>query len=442
MALLDHPDAQALLDDATLTPETVRGCRERLRGFLRRYLPRFYRKEQREHAALIVRGLISGLQRKTAEPIATSAGVAHKNIQFFIGSGRWDDDAILSELWRHVRRVLGEHDAVLVLDPSAFPKKGTESCGVARQWCGRLGKVENCQVGVFLAYATGRATVLVDRQLFLPREWAEDPQRRTECHVPASVVFQEKWQIALELLNRGGPRLPHRWVVGDDELGRSAEFRAILRARSEGYILDVPCNTQIRDLERRRPPRHHAGVGRKREVPFCRVDEWAARQCASRWVRLVVRQGEKGPVEVEAMSVRVKAKYERRIGPEERLLVVRTVAAHPKVDYALSDAPPEVGLRELVRARAHRYWIESALESSKGEAGLAHYEVRSWVGWHHHMTLALLASWFLVLERTRVGGKNPGGDGPTDPTDLQSVAPAALSEVGSDRGGSDACAAA
>jgi SRSO17 transposase len=442
MALLDHPDAQALLNDATLTPETVRGCRDRLRRFLRRYLPRFYRKEQREHAALVVRGLISGLQRKTAEPIASSAGVEHKNIQFFVGSGRWDDDAILRELGRHVRRVLGEDDAVLVLDPSAFPKKGTESCGVARQWCGRLGKIENCQVGVFLAYATRRANVLVDRQLFLPREWAEDAPRRTKCHIPSTIVFQEKWQIALDLLNRSGPRLPHRWVVGDDELGRSAEFRAILRARSEGYILDVPCNTHVRDLERRRPPRRHAGVGRKREVLFGRVDEWAARQGASRWVRLGVRHGEKGPVEVEAMMVRVQAKYERRIGPEERLLVVRTVEAHPKVDYALSNAPPEVGLRELVRVRARRFWIESALESSKGEAGLAHYEVRSWVGWHHHMTLALLASWFLVLERTRVGGKNPGGDGPTDPADLQSVAPEALSEVGSDRGGSDACAAA
>jgi len=245
MALLDHPDAQALLNDATLTPETVRGCRERLRRSLRGYLPRFYRKEQRAHAALVVRGLISGLQRKTAEPIASSAGVEHKNIQFFVGSGRWDDDAILRELGRHVRRVSGEDDAVLVFDPSAFPKKGTESCGVARQWCGRLGKIENCQVGVFLAYATGWANVLVDRQLFLPREWAEDPQRRTKCHVPATIGFQEEWQIALELLNRSGSQLPHRWIVGDDELGRAAEFRAILRARSEGYVLDVPCNTQI-----------------------------------------------------------------------------------------------------------------------------------------------------------------------------------------------------
>ena len=442
MSLLDHPDAQALLKDAILTPEAVRGCRDRLRRFLSRYLPHFYRKEQRDHAALVIRGLLSDLQRKTAEPIADCAGVEHKNIQFFIGSGQWDDDAILMELRRHVRRVLGDSEAVLVLDPSAFPKKGTESCGVTRQWCGRLGKVENCQVGVFLAYSTRRGTVLVDRLLYLPREWAEDPQRRVKGHIPSTVVFQERWQIASDLLKRSGPRLPHRWVVGDDELGRSAEFRANLRACGQWYLLDVPCNTQIRDLERRRPPRRKAGVGRKCEVPFVRADAWAARQSAFRWVRLVVRHGEKGPLEVEAMSVRVKAKHERRIGPEERLVVVRTVEAHPRIDYALSNAPLEVGLSELVEVRAHRSWIETALEWSKGEAGLAHYEVRSWVGWHHHMTLALLASWFLELERTRVGGKNTGGDGPADPADLQSIAPEASGEVGSDRGGRDTCSAA
>jgi SRSO17 transposase len=136
-------------------------------------------------------------------------------------------------------------------------------------------------------------------------------------------------------------------------------------------------------------------VGRKCEVPFVRADAWAARQSASRWVRLVARHGEKGPLEVEAMSVRVQAKQERRVGPEERWVVVRTIEAHPRIDSALSNASLEVGLSQLVEVRAHRPWIETALESSKGEAGLADYEVRSWVGWHHHMTLARLASWFL-----------------------------------------------
>jgi DDE superfamily endonuclease len=307
----------------------------------------------------------------------------------------------------YVREELSEPDVALILDPSAFPKKGTESCGVARQWCGRLGKSANCQVGVVLASSTARATVLVDHQLSLPEEWADDPARREKAHVPESLAFQEKGSIALDLLKRSGPDLPQRWIVGDDEFGRSAESRAELRQRHERSILDVPCNTSIRDLERRRPPRRHAGVGRKREVPFCRVDAWTKNQPASRWVRLVVRDGENGPVEVEALGVRVKAKQKRRIGPEERLVVVRTVAEEPKTSSALSHAPPEVSLAELVGVRARRSWIEPAFEASKGEAGLDHDEVRSWLGRHHHITLALVAAWFLVLERLQVGGKTP-----------------------------------
>ena len=328
MSLLDHPDAQALLKDAILTPEAVRGCRDRLRRFLSRYLPHFYRKEQRDHAALVIRGLLSDLQRKTAEPIADCAGVEHKNIQFFIGSGQWDDDAILMELRRHVRRVLGDSEAVLVLDPSTFPKKGTESCGVTRQWCGRLGKVENCQVGVFLAYSTRRGTVLVDRLLYLPREWAEDPQRHVKGHIPSTVVFQERWQIASDLLKRSGPRLPHRWVVGDDELGRSAEFRRICVRAAGGTSWTsraIPRSVIWSDPGPRagKP----ASVGNVRSPSFVPMHglHGKAPSAGSAWWR----HGEKGPLEVEAMSVRVKAKHERRIGPEERLVVVRTVEAHP-----------------------------------------------------------------------------------------------------------------
>ena len=150
MSLLDHPDAQALLADAVLTPEQVRSCQDRLTSFLQRYLPHFYRVEQRTHATLVIRGLLSGLPRKTCEPIAVEAGVHRKPIQTFVGSGKWDDEAVMAELRRHVREELADPNAILILDPSAFPKTGTESCGVARQWCGRLGKQDNCQLGVFL----------------------------------------------------------------------------------------------------------------------------------------------------------------------------------------------------------------------------------------------------------------------------------------------------
>jgi SRSO17 transposase len=438
MSLLDHPDAQALLADAAVIPDQVRGCQDRLAAFLERYLPRFYRVEQRTNATLVLRGLLSGLGRKTCEPIAVEAGVHRKPIQFFVGSGKWDDEAVMAELRREVRETLADDQAILVLDPGAFPKSGAESCGVARQWCGRLGKQDNCQIGVFLIYAAPGGYAPLDRRPYLPEGWADDPDRRAKTHVPAGITSRESWRIAVELLERCREDLPHAWVTGDDELGRPAEFRAWLRRHGERYVLDVPCNTGVRDLECRRPRRRRAGRGRKREVPFCRVDAWAARQPEGRWTRLTIRDGERGPLLVDAMTVRVRAKHKRRIGPEERLVVMRTVEARPQVHYALSAAGPEVSLVELVRVRFTRHRIEEALEAGKGEAGLGHYEVRSWVGWHHHMTLSLLALWFLVLERRRLGGENPGDHRVAGARDLHAAAARPAAEPGADRGGGHA----
>jgi SRSO17 transposase len=441
MTILEHPEAQALLNDATVTPDSVRDCTDRLTGFLRRYLPRSYRTEQRENATLVIRGLLSGLDRKTCEPIAIEAGLPRKPVQFFVGSGKWDDEAVMGELRLHVREELAGPDGVVVIDPSAFPKKGTGSCGVARQWCGRLGKVDSCQVGVFLAYAAKAGYAPLDRQLYLPEDWADDAARRAQCHVPPDVKFRQKWQIALDLLDRSLPGLPHGWVTGDDEFGRPADFRGALRSRKERYILDVPCNTTVRDLERRRPPRKRAGVGRKRQVPFVRADAWTASQPASRWERITVRDGEKGPLVVDAMTVRVRAKQDGRVGPEERLVVIRPVG-ESRVDYALTNAGPDVALAELVRVQRQRHRIEELFEAGNGEAGLDHYEVRSWVGWHHHMTLSLVALWFLCLERRQVGGENPGGHGATDAADHHAAAPPSGPDPGSDRRGGDARAAA
>jgi len=441
MSLLEHPEAQALLNDAIVSPDAVRGCTDRLTDFLQRYLPVFYRTEQRQNATTVIRGLLSGLERKTCEPIAIEAGLARKPIQFFVGSGKWDDEAVMAELRTHVREGLAEPEGVVVIDPSGFPKKGTQSCGVDRQWCGRLGKVDNCQIGVFLAYAAKAGYAPLDRRLYLPEDWANDGARREKCHVPPEVRFQETWRIALELLDRSLPGLPHGWIVGDDELGRAAEFRAGLRQRSERYVLDVPCNTTVRDLERRRPPRKKAGVGRKREVPFRRADAWAASQPESRWERITVRGGEKGPLVVDAMSVRVRTKQDRRIGPEERLVVIRPVG-ESRIDYALSNAGPEVPLAEVVGAQRQRHRIEEVFGAGKGEVGLDHYEVRSWVGWHHHMTLSLVAMWFLCLERRRVGGENAGDHRVADEADLHTVAPPSGPESRGDRRGDHASAAA
>lgn len=437
MSLLDHPDAQAILADAVLTAQAVRDCRDRLTRFLRRYLPRFRRAEQRHNATLVLRGLLGGLQRKTCEPIAVEAGVHRKPIQFLVGAGKWDDEAVMAEIRGHVIEELGDDQAVLILDASTFPKSGADSCGVGRQWCGRLGKQENCQRGVFLAYAAAGGYAPLDRRLYLPEDWADDPARREKCHVPEEVEFRQGWRIAADLIERSAPGLPHGWVTGDDEFGRPAQFRAWLRRRGERYVLDVPSDTVVRDLECGRPERR-AGRGARPRVPFGRVDDWAARQPEGRWARLTVRGGEKGPLRVEAMVVRVRTKLERRLGPEERLVVMRTVEAEPETHYALSNAGPEVPLEELVRVRFTRHRIEEVFGAGKGEVGLGQYEVRSWVGWHHHMTLSLLALWFLCCERRRVGGENAGRDRVTGQGGLHPAAAGPGPEPEADRRGDHA----
>ena len=442
MTILEHPEAVALLADATVSTEAVRDCRAHLARFLNRYLPSFYREEQRGHAAAFVRGLLSGLERKSVEPIARQAGIPRKNLQMFVGQGAWDDQAVGSEMRRHVAQELGEPAGVIVLDPSGFPKKGDDSCGVARQWCGRLGKIDNCQLGVFLAYVSSKGHAPLDRRLYLPKDWAEDPARRQACHVPEEVAYQKTWEIAADLLARSGAEVPHGWVVGDDEFGRASEFREWLRERGERYVLDVPCNTTIRDPEGDRPAKKPGRYGKRREVPFCRADTWAANLPADRWTKLTIREGTKGPLVVEAVAAPILARRDRRVGDEERLLVIRTVGPVPEVTYALSNAAAEVPLAELVGVRSQRHRVERVFQEAKGEVGLSHYEVRSWVGWHHHVTLSLLALWFLILERRRIGGENPGGDGVPGEGDLRPSAPPPTADVGGDRRGDQRSAAA
>jgi SRSO17 transposase len=399
MSLLEHPTAQALLADADVSAADVSGCRRRLHTFVQRYLPRFYRVEQHELALVVLQGKLSTLQRKTSEPIAAQAGRHRKPVQHFVGAGRWDDEAVMAELRRHVAQECADPGAVLVLDPSAFPKSGADSCGVARQWCGRLGKVENCQVGVFLTYVTARGYAPLDRQLYLPRDWAEDARRRKATHVPTEVTFQESWRIGLQLVDRAGREVPFGWVAGDDEFGRASAFRAALRGRRLRYVLDVPANTLIRDLG-------EAPAPGRRLPPWRRVDDWARAQPASRWRRLGLGDGAKGPKVVQAVEAWVQTRDEDGCaGPRERLVVIRSVATEPRVWYTLSNARAEVALIHVVEAHGRRHGVEEMFQAGKGEVGLAQYEVRSWVGWHHHMTLSLLALWFVTLEKQRLGKK-------------------------------------
>lgn len=422
MSLLDAPEAQALLADATVAPASLRGCRRDLEAFLARYLPLFYRVEMREHARTYIRGLLSSLRRKTCLPIAIEQGVDEKPLQYFVGLGSWDDEAVMAEVRVHVAEGCGHPDGVLILDPRAFAKKGAASCGVKRQWCGRLGKVENCQVGVFLAYSSPRGRGPLDRRLYLPEDWACDPVRRKQTHVPPGTAFGAKWQLGLELLAARRGQIRHGWITGDDEFGRPAPLREQLRAWGERYVLDVPCDTLVRDLQRRRPPRRRGQRGRSRKVPFVRAAAWAAAQAPSRWQRFKIAAGHKGPLLVDALRCNVQTRTDGRVGPLETLLVTRSVDCPGELSFALTNAEPQAPLEQLLRVKAQRRHIEELFEEAKGEAGLSHYEVRSWTGWHHHATLALLALWFLETQRRRLGGKKSGHHRATGPSSLRALA--------------------
>jgi len=398
MSLLTTPEGAALLAESQVTASDLAKSPSRLASFLRRYIPFFYRKELRKNLKVVVRGMLSDLERKTCEPCAYREGLPRKPIQAFVGCGRWEDDAVMAEIRRHAAEEFGDPNGALVFDGSGFPKKGTESCGVARQWCGRLGKIENCQTGVFMIYSTAVGWAPLDRRLYLPKPWTRSAKRRSKTHVPEHVRFRKNWEIALDMLDQHGQAVPHAWILGDDDYGKAAEFRSALRERQERYLLDVPGRTAIRDLEHL-PPRG------ERAVPFVQARQWCERFAAQRWARFTVRPAAKGPLEIDACVVNVRTKLRTRSGPEERLVVLRRADEKSKITFALTNAGPEVPLAELVRVVCQRHDIEELFEAAKGETGMDQYEVRSWVGWHHQMTLSSLALWFLILECHRQGKK-------------------------------------
>jgi len=306
---------------------------------------------------------------------------------------------MIGELARQIGASLGEADGVLVFDPSGVLKQGKASVGVARQWCGRAGKVDNCQVGVYMGYVTRREHALVDTRLYLPEEWTKDKERRRRAGIPKEIRCRTRHELALEMLREHRTVLPHRWVTGDDEMGRNSHFREELRAMNEEYLLAVPSNTLVRDLDAPAPT--YGGSGQPPKVPFQRADNWM--KAAENWTRIEVRPGEKGPLVVEVVKARVQTKLGSRNGPEETLVVFRELQGNGtfKHDYCLSNAPFDTPLREFARVLGAEHRIEECLRRAKGETGLAHYQVRTWRGWHHHQTLTLLATWFLTQEKQR-----------------------------------------
>lgn len=394
-----------MLDDCEVVPKALEECLDRLKAFTQPFVALLPREELRGHGEDFIRGLLSDLERKSAEPIAERAGKPRDTIQYFIGQSPWDHEPLLDELTRQVAAEIGSPEGVQVLDSSGFPKKGTASVGVGRQWCGRLGKVDNCQVGVFLGYVSNRGHALVNERLYLPENWAKDAERREMCHVPKRVKFKTAHQLSLDMLEERREKLPHRWVTGDDEFGCVAWFRAKLRASGERYLLDIPPHLLVCDAE---DPPKMGEQGRPRKAPFQRASRWKDAVPEREWTRIHIRDGVKGPLVVWATRARVRTRTNGRRGSAvEWLLVTKTESETPEYRYCLSNGEVDVPIEEMAHTANARYWVEDCFEQAKGRVGLDHYEVRSWGGWHHHMTLSLLALWFLVLEQRRLSDSTP-----------------------------------
>lgn len=406
---------QELLDECKMHPEIFPEVQPRLKAFMEPFLDMFDRCEQRGHAETYVSGLLSHLKRKNAESIAYRFGQERLGLQHFLGAAEWDDGPLRRELARQVGEQLGEANGVLVFDPSAFKKSGRESVGTARQWCGRLGKVDNCQVAVYLGYVSRREHALVDVELYLPKAWTCDKARCRKAGVPKSRQrHRTRHQLCLDMLADKGGLLPHAWVTGDDELGRVYWFRRRLHGLDERYLLAVPSNTLIRDREAELPA--YSGRGRHPKAPWQRVDKWIAGVPEEAGTEIDVRDGAKGPLRVELLKRQVVARApQSQEGHAEMLVVIRYRDRDDdhvvKVDYYLSDAEPETPLDEFARVAKAEHRIEECLERAKSKAGLAEYQVRNWPGWYHHQTLSLLGSWFLVTE-TRRGKKMDTRDHP------------------------------
>ena len=381
----------------------------------------FQRREQREGAATYLHGLLLDLPRKSIEPMILALegpnATAVRTTQLFISEGAWEDEVLLHRHWQEVDTSLGEDDGVLTLDGSDFLKQGRESVGVKRQYCGEVGKRANCQAGVFLGYASRQGYTLLDRRLYLPQEWVEDEtyaERRRRCGVPADLPFKTKPTLGGEMIQavHRANTLRARWVTCDEAFGRDTTLLDHLDGLGLWYYAEVPHDTQV---WRQRPATAvPAWAGRGRQPTRARVVAGAPAPHtvvvvaeslpAEHWSRHRIKEGSKGPIVANVAALRVIAVREGLPGPEVWLVVRRNPLTGELKTY-VSNAPANTPLATLVRLSGMRWPIETCFEDGKQYVGMGDYEVRSWRGWHHHMTLCILAHFFLVRACLRLKKK-------------------------------------
>jgi SRSO17 transposase len=345
---------------------------------------RFARREPRRRAVGYIRGLLSDAQRKNGWQLAEHLGEPTPDgVQHLLARADWDADAVRDDLVRYVVEHLGDPGGVLVVDETGFVKKGARSVGVARQYSGAAGRVENCQVGVFLGYATARGRALIDRALYLPREWADDAERREAAGVPEAVPFATKIALGRRMIDRAmAAGVPARWVAADAVYGSDYHFRAALEGHGLGYVLGVRA-----DFALWRGFRQVRAKALLAEVP------------AGAWQRLSCGDGAKGPRRYDWACCPTNCPEPEQYG--RWLLIRRSVSDPSEVAYFACGGPPGTSLGELARVAGARWAIEDLFELAKGDCGLDEYEVRGWVGWHRHVTLSLLALAVLTVIRAR-----------------------------------------
>jgi len=391
--------------------QALRQLKPELDLFLDRYAPCFGQAEAQDHANRFVQGLLLGGDRRSVENIAEVIdGCVVRSLQKFIAQSPWSAEQVMEELQRHVTEVLGDPDATLNIDETGFPKKGTKSVGVKRQYAGCLGRTDNCQIGVCVNYRSAAGHTLIDRRLFLPHEWATAYPRRGEAGVPAAVVFRTKPELALEMVQQAIQRgIPFRWVTADSVYGDSPTFVQGVRGLGKWYVVDSSADARVWLTEPAVVPAGTKGSrGRATSQPRVvtkpqRVDEVATQLPVTAWKRIVVAEGSQGPRLFEYACLEAWFSEEGLPSGRERLLVRRSLGQQAEVKYHRSNAQAEVLLEKLAQVRGGHWSVEQSFEAAKGECGLDEYETRGWVGWHHHTVLALLALWFLGLQKRRLG---------------------------------------
>jgi SRSO17 transposase len=419
------PPPSGLPPTSNLAPRDVERLADALLTYHAAFAPLFRRAEQRYWALQYLQGQLLELERKSIEPMALALADGDvQAMQQFISVGAWDDGALLERHQALVAESLGDPTTgVLIIDGCDFPKQGQESVGVAPQWCGALGKVANCQASVVACYASARGYTLVDRRLYLPERWFNEAyqERRQRCGVPADQQPRTEPELAAELittLHRRGV-LPFHWVTFDEHFGNNPALLDRVATTGLDYLAEVPHSTRV---WRERPPTAvPPGTGRGRpptrervapDAPApVRVDQLAEQLAADQWTPAVIKEGAKGPLAAAFAFVRAVAVRDAVPGPDVWVVLRRSLGERPELKTYLSNAPAETPHATLVWVSGMRWPVESAILECKSELGMDHYEVRGWVGWHHHLTMTLLAHHFLVRLRLQMGGKITGPHG-------------------------------